>query len=228
MKNNKKIAIFAFAMCFVLSFAIVLQIRSLKSGITPFVIVEANNELRDEVLQWKEKYDNILKQLEKSESKLTKVRQSSVENDSDSLEKQETIKNNNEILGLTDVTGTGVSITVRTNQIDNEIKEDIDIIINELKNSGAEAISINDERIIFNSVVRCNENNIEVNGMVIQAPFEIQAIGDSKMIYNDLMRPGGYIELISGITKKIEIVKENKITIKKYNGKIESEFMKTI
>lgn len=227
MKNKKIISIFFGIVCFILTFAIVLQIRTLKSGNSPFLKLEANNELRDEVLKWKEKYDNTSKQLEKSEKKLVKIREKSVVNDADSLAKQEEIKNNNEVIGYADITGQGVIITVKTNQIDNQLKEDIESIINELKNSGAEAISINEERIIFNSVIVCNENNIEVNGVIIQSPFEIQAVGDSKLIYNDLMRPGGYIELINDRVQKIEVVKANRITVKKYSGNINSEYMKS-
>ena len=229
MKRNKKLISVVFGLiCFILSFAIVLQIRTLKSINSPFLKIEADNELRDEVLKWEEKYDNILIKLEKSEKELIKIREESAKNDSSSLAKQDEIKKNNEILGLTDITGPGIYITIKTNQIDNKLKEDIYSIINELKNSGAEAISINDERIIFNSSIICNENNIEVNGVIIQSPFEIKAIGDTKLIYNELMRPGGYIEIIDNSMKKIEVTKATKITIKKYSGNISSEYMKSV
>lgn len=229
MKKNKKLISIIFGViCFILSFSIVLQIRTLKSVNSPFLKIEADNELRDEVLKWNEKYDNTLNKLEKAEKNLTKVREKSVKNDSNALKKQDEIKKNNDIIGLTEIVGQGVIITIRTNQIDNKLKEDIYSIINELKNSGAEAISINDERIIFNSSIICNENNIEVNGVIIQSPFEIKAIGDTKLLYNDLMRPGGYIELINNGMKKAEVTKVNKINIKKYSGNINSEYIKTI
>ena len=229
MKENKKLISIIFGViCFTISFAMVMQARSLKSANSPFLKIEADNELRDEVLSLKEKYDNTLNKLEKSEKKLEKVREESVKNDTNALAKQDEIKRNNEILGLTDITGQGVLITIKTNQIDNKLKEDMYSIINELKNSGAEAISINDERIIFNSSIICNENNIEVNGSIILSPFEIKAVGDTKLIYNDLMRPGGYIELINNSTQKVEVTKLNKITVKKYSGNISSENMKVV
>lgn len=228
MKVNKKISLIFGVMCFLLMFSIVLQIRTIKSASSPLVKLEANDELRDEVLKWKDKYDTTLKQLEKSEKKLNKVREKSVANDSESVTKQEEITNNNDVLGLTDVTGPGVIITIKSNQVDNQIKEDLDYIINELKNAGAESIELNGERIIFNSVIVCNENVIQVNGVTIQSPFIIQAIGDSKLIYNELMRPGGYIEFVGDRVQEIEVVKANRINIKKYNGSISSEYMKTI
>ena len=111
--------------------------------------------------------------------------------------------------------GQGIVIKIKTNQIDNSLKENIIYLINEINNSGAEAICVNDERIIFNSSIICLENSIEVNGNIIQAPFEIKAIGDSKLMYNDLLRPGGYIEFIENNHKKVDVVKDNQITIKK-------------
>jgi uncharacterized protein YlxW (UPF0749 family) len=228
MKKNKKIAIvFGFISC-LLVFCIILQIKTVNGINSPVLKVIADDELRDEVLKWKDKYDTTLKQLEKSEKKLDHVRKKVTQNDSDALAKQDEIKNNNDVLGLTDVTGPGVVITIKSNNIDSQIKEDIDSIINELKNAGAESIDINEERIVFNSVITCQENVIEVNGVTIQSPFVIQAIGDSKLIYSALMRPGGYVELLNSRGRKTEVIKANKINIKKYNGKFNVQYMKTI
>lgn len=205
-----------------------MQIKTITGINSPVLKVIADNELRDEVLSWKDRYDTTLKQLEKSEKRLEGVRKKNTQNDSDALSKQDEIKNNNEALGITDVTGPGVVITIKSNSIDNQIKEDLDSIINELKNAGAESIDINDERIVFSSVIMCRENMIEVNGVSIQSPFIIQAIGDSKLMYSALMRPGGYIELLNNRGKKAEVVRANRINIKKYNGKFNAQYMKTI
>ena len=228
MKNNKKIVVMFGMISCLLVLGIVLQIKTITNINSPVLKVIADNELRDEVLKWKDKYDTTLKQLEKSEKKLDQVRKKITQNDSDAISKQETIKNNNDALGITDVTGPGVVITIKSNNIDNQLKEDLDSIINELKNAGAESIDINDERIIFNSVISCNENEIELNGVSLQSPFVVQAIGDSKLMYSALMRPGGYVELLNSRGKKTEVVKANRINIKKYNGKFNAQYMKTI
>ena len=228
MKNKKATSIIFGIICCLLVIGIVIQIKTITGLNSPVLKVIAADELRDEVLKWKDKYDNTIKQLAKSEKRLEQVRKKITQNDSDALSKQEEIKNNNEALGLTDVTGPGVVITIKSNSIDSQIKEDLDSIINELKNAGAESIDINDERIVFSSVIICRENMIEVNGVNIQSPFVIQAIGDSKLMYSALMRPGGYIELLNNRGKKTEVIKANRINIKKYNGKYNSQYMKTI
>lgn len=228
MKNNRKISIIFGVISCLLVIGVVIQIKTVMGINSPVLKVIADNELRDEVLRWKNRYDTTLKQLEKSEKRLDGVRKQITQNDTDALSKQDEIKNNNDALGITDVTGPGVVITIKSNSIDNQIKEDLDSIINELKNAGAESININDERIVFSSVIMCRENVIEVNGVSIQSPFIIQAIGDSKLMYSALTRPGGYIELLNNRGKKTEVVRANRINIKKYNGKFNAQYMKTI
>lgn len=228
MKNNRKVVILFCIISFVLVFCTVLQMRTVTGKNSPMIKVITDNELRDEVLRWKDRYDTTLKQLEKADKKLDQIRKKVTQNDSDAASKQEEIKNNNDVLGLTDVTGPGVVITIKSINIDSQMKEDLDSIINELKNAGAESININEERIVFNSVISCKENVIEVNGSVLQSPFVIQAIGDSKLMYSALTRPGGYVELLNSRGKKTEVMKANRINIKKFSGNLDVQYMKTI
>ena len=93
---------------------------------------------------------------------------------------------------LTNVKGTGVSVL-----IEDSLKpiqsgenpnlyvihdEDILRIVNELRAGGAEAIAINDQRLIGTSEIRCSGPTITVNGKVFGAPFTVKAIGDPKTL----------------------------------------------
>ena len=190
----------------------------------------------DNILRTKENYDNLYANEEKAEKLLEDERKSATENNSELAEIQENIKTLSTQLGLTDVTGKGVIIKVDDAMVQSTFDpnstivhaEDLISIVNELKNAGAESFEINEQRIIFNSVITCKENTIEVNGTSIQSPFIIQAIGDSKMIYNALMRPGGYIELLNKRVDKVQVTKANRITIKKTDAKFSTKYMKTV
>ena len=59
---------------------------------------------------------------------------------------------------------------------------DIDIleIINELRVAGAEAISINGERVTATTSIRCGGPTIIIDGKRHAAPFIIKAIGDQR------------------------------------------------
>ena len=96
-------------------------------------------------------------------------------------------------------------------------------IVNELKNGGAEAISINGERIVSTSSITCEGNVISINGEKVSSPFVIKAIGRPTM-YSALSRPGGTIEYLnSRIIATIS--QESNITIDKYSGVISARYM---
>ncbi len=238
--NKKQIGIILGIVCLLLTTAIIVQIKTIKHSGVETNATFSEDSLRDEVLRWKEKSDNASEELSKVEKELEKQRTKATQNDETSKSNEEEIKVSNVVLGLSDVTGEGVEITLQdnqdittetaTNDISYYVVHDIDIlsVVNELKNAGAEAISINGERIINTTSITCAGNVAQINGEKVGAPFIIRAIGKSETLYEALNRPGGYIELLndSGIVSNIK--KSNNITIQKYKGAINFKYMKDI
>ena len=68
--NKSKIGIVLGVVCFILTFAIVLQIRTISSTIAISDPTYVDDELRDEVLKQKEKYESEYKELERAEQVL--------------------------------------------------------------------------------------------------------------------------------------------------------------
>ena len=233
--NKKQIAITLGIMCLILTLGTVVQIKTIK-GTSKIVSQDfADNELRDQVLRWKERYDTTYNNLQNAEEKLEEVRKTASANTEGSEEKEEELKKNNMLLGLTDVTGEGVVVTLKDNDAVDSSKvldlsyllvHDGDLlgIVSELKNGGAEAISINGERIVSTSSITCEGNVISINGEKVSSPFVIKAIGKPTM-YSALSRPGGTIEYLN--SRIIATIKqESDITIEKYNGVISAKYMK--
>ncbi len=232
MKKRDLLIIFGI-MCTILTTAIVIQIKTIKNA-NMITGNGANSELKTEVLKWKEKYDESHKALEKSEKELEKQRTAATENDEDSKKMQDELNKLNSIIGTIDVKGKGIIITVAdnnavTNQtvsvlenISNYLIHDTDLlfIVNELKNAGAEAISINDERIINQTAITCDGNVILVNGNKISSPFTIKAIGSQELILGAIQRPGGFLEELSSYGLVSSITRQSNINIYKYNGVI--------
>lgn len=227
MLNKKIISGVLGMMCFALTLGICIQIRTVKnSGTTVSNNYEENN-LRAEVLRYKERYENKYKELEKAESELEKARQNATQDNSELEKKEEEITTGNKILGLTEVTGPGVIVTLTDSKKDISsaldpsllLVHDLDVlsVINELKNAGAEAISINGQRIVSTTGITCGGNIIEINGEKVGAPFEIKAIGLPEQLAA-LSRPGGYLQLLQDYSIGAELKKSNSITIPKYTG----------
>ena len=113
--NRKQIALALGIMCFILTLTIVLQVRTTSNSNKVVSQTFTSNDLRDQVLKWKERYDTAYSELQDSEKKLDQVRQTASENTDGSAEKEEEIKKNNILIGLTDVSGEGVIVTLKDN-----------------------------------------------------------------------------------------------------------------
>lgn len=232
--SKKGIAISLGVMCLVLTIAIAIQCKTI-SDANKVTGISANGELKTEVLRWKEKYEQAYEDLDKIEDILEEKRKLATSNDKTSLELQEELRKLNALIGTIDVSGEGVIITLAdnssvTNQtigifdnISNYLIHDSDLImlVNELKNAGAEAISINDERIVNTSSITCDGGVILINGNKLSSPFTIKAIGSQALILGVIQRTGGFLEELYSYGLVASVVQEENVTIYKYNGIIE-------
>ena len=232
--SKKKVALIVGIMCVILTAAIVIQYKTV-SNASKITGTSVNSELKTEVLKWKEKYEQLYVELGKSEERLEKIREIASDNNKDSSDLQNELKKLNALIGTTDVQGKGIVITIAdNNKVTNEnigllddissyLIHDRDLLrlVNELKNAGAEAISINDERIINTTSITCDGNVVLINGKKMSSPFVIKAIGSQETILGAIERPGGLLrnELYRcGLVSSIE--RQDKIIIYKYNGVI--------
>lgn len=115
--NKKVISLTIGAICFILVLAIVIQVKTIKNtnSIVNYTLSN-NNDLRDDLLRWKEKYDSVNTEVTKAEKKLEETRQLAIQNSPDSIKKEQELNINNTALGLTDVSGQGVIVTLKDNQ----------------------------------------------------------------------------------------------------------------
>ena len=128
--------------------------------------------------------------------------------------------------GLTDVKGAGIIIKLDdapARQPDTPLNwliihdQDIKIILNELKKSGAQAISINGERIVPMSEQVCAGPTIMINGNRYSVPYVIKAIGDPELMYENISKSTRVAEMVD-YKIRVEITKSNEIVIPKFSG----------
>jgi uncharacterized protein YlxW (UPF0749 family) len=242
--NKVKVAIVLGLICIVLSYAITQQVKTIYvatqgMGSIPAV---ADNDLKDQVLQWKTRYEEAFASLEKANLYLDKIRSEAVQDLEGSTEKENEIKRVNMLLGLTDVEGEGVVISLKdndsvtaesisvTDDISYYLVHDMDLrsLVNDLENSGAEAISINGERIISSTSITCEGTIININGNKVGSPFTIKAIGPAIKMYGALTRPGGYVEGLNSTGINTTVKQSPKVQIGKYSGAISAKVMEYI
>lgn len=157
--------------------------------------------------------DSLLKEISKLSIDIYKYRQLHKEN---TLGLDEAIRSLEAIKiasGDIDVTGKGIQIKI--NDV-NKILAAYDLIdlIQELKASGAEALSVNGIRITARSFFTRNDGELYVDNKKVGFPVIVAAIGDPSVMEQALKMPGGYIStltLLEGIN--VDISKQEKIYI---------------
>ena len=236
MDNKKKISLILGIMCLLLTYGIAIQIKTTNNMGTTTSTNATENKLRDSVLKAKEKYDNLYNNLEEAERKLEEERTNATQNNSELTELENSIKEAKKAAGLSEVTGDGLEITLNDNQKisassylgdPNELLvhyTDVIRVVNELKNAGAQAISVNEQRIVTTSSIECDGTVITVNGEKIGMPIKIKAIGLQERLIN-IDRQNGYVMILrerSGIVADVE--KKENITIPKYTGVLKFQY----
>ena len=218
MKKFGKALVFGI-LCLILTFAITVQLRVSSLSESESSQTKITDKLKDEIFRLNDENVKLAEKFQNTTSELDDARNQAAQNDSSSKDTSELIKKYTIVSGKTDVTGQGIIIKYKPS--DNEAKadmvKDLRDIVNEIKNAGAEAIEINNQRIVGTTAIEMVKNKIEINDTEVSGNFIIKAIGDSNLMYSGLIRPGGTIENIKESGVSIEINSENTIKINKYN-----------
>jgi uncharacterized protein YlxW (UPF0749 family) len=85
--------------------------------------------------------------------------------------------------------------------------------IQELRDAGAEAIQVNNVRIVASSNFGPTASGIEIDGISINQPYTIAAIGDPATMSSAMEIPGGLAENVRQLGATISIAQENDLTV---------------
>ena len=182
--------------CVALSIVMFMQFRLVNETDITSIENMREEELRTELANWKERYEEANSQYEEKAKKLEEYKQKE-ESDAETAELvNQELNNVNLLLGKTDVEGEGVIITLKDGEENSEetpmvTPDNLNLLINELKLAGAEAISINDERIInMSDITVVNDTLILINQQRVMSPYIIKAIGDQTYLESTLVGKG--------------------------------------
>lgn len=143
------------------------------------------------------------------------------------------------ITGAVDVHGPGIIITIKDPVVTDEYQDDISIItyhyeellslVNKLKEAGAEAISINDHRIVQTTEISLAGQNININGSATAPPYYIKAIGNPTTMENAISIRGGIVETLKkNYNLTVDISTDEDLVIPRYNGVITFRYAKPV
>jgi len=153
-----------------------------------------------------QKRNNELSETLKKLSEDYKLLENSMTNDSDLANYYKTKLEKAKIFaGFVDVKGKGVIVTIDNSEYARVHEDDVLDVVNELRAAGAQAISVNDERIVAMSEIRQAGKYIMINSRQMSAPFEIKAISEPGELERALMLINGVVERLKNWQLKITV-----------------------
>ena len=218
--------------CLILGLMFTMQFRTIKKD-KALTEQTRTTDIQAKYTELKKDYEDALLQIK--EKTIKEYRASASGENADLIKKE--LDNALMSAGLTQVTGGGIIVTLDDSKLEDNSDfyvdqndylvhdEDILLVVNELRGAGAEAISINEKRLLDRSEIRCAGNNILINGERVAPPFVIKAIGDAAMLESGLTMRGGIVDrLTMTYDLQVNITRENSIIIPKYNKPLTYKF----
>jgi len=172
-------------------------------------------------------------ELTETRNRMTKVEEAASKRESISAQMQEQLEGSRIEAGLTGMRGPGVTVQLsdsgRSPRPEEDpyffIVHDVDIqaLVNELWAAGAEAVSVNNQRVVTRTSIRCVGPTVLVNGVRMAAPYTVKAIGPSSDLEAALRMPGGFLDSMAQLIKQGGEVKMNRsqeLTIEPFDGSL--------
>jgi uncharacterized protein YlxW (UPF0749 family) len=143
--------------------------------------------------------------------------------------------------GLVPVVGDGLQVSLRDNpQPPDGVLDpndfivhdyDVRILVNALWAGGAEAVAVNDQRVVGTSAIRCVGTTILVNSTRIGSPFSIEAVGDAARLRKSLDEDDDARHLIQEQSKTfglgVEVKEQQDLELPAYVGSMAPRHLRT-
>ena len=200
--------------CAILGFALSMQLKSVYKNELSTNTTIRTEELRRMLTTEKEKNASLQEQILQMQETIDTYRTSIEQTGSTYQGMEMELENAKKLSGLTDVYGPGITVTLEDANATNVVgpveyyvihDSDVRAVVNELLAAGAEAVSINGERVVATTAIRCVGPTILVNNVRSSVPFVIKAIGDPLVLEAAMNMNGGIVSELRYYQNKVTI-----------------------
>lgn len=183
--------------------------------------------------------EEALDELQRVESRLNAIEKEMADEDEIIKGLVEDTEKYKMIAGVSDMQGPGIIVMIRDPEITDEYQDDISVItynyelllslVNKLKEAGAEAISINENRIVQTTEISLAGSHININGTATAPPYNIKALGNPDTLHNTITIRGGTVEVMQKkYDLKVAVTKKDDIKVPRYSGVIKFKYAEPI
>lgn len=128
--------------------------------------------------------------------------------------------------GLVEVSGPGIEVMISGPAGGPDLQD----LLNELRNAGAEALAVNGRRIVAWSAIGFNGQEVTVDGRPVEPPYRLQAIGNAHTLEVALMRPGGLVSLLRRARPglSIDVSRQERLTLPVYDQPLQFAYARPV
>lgn len=227
MKRDKVIIIITISIMSMILFGIIFaQFKVVNEVDIAQIEYMSEQQLKQSLIEWKEKYETTAEKIKDTYNKIKEYEDKVQSNE----EARELVKKElaeaKEVFGLTGVEGEGLIITLTDTDERTYSYKDLLSLVNELRDAGAKAISINNQRVInMTDIFDISSRYIKVNSKKISAPYTIKAIGDKTYLKSALTIKNGYVDLKEKDGYDISIQEKSNVKINKYSEEVKLKYI---
>ncbi len=176
-KNAIIINVIISAMCIILFAVMFMQFKTVEETDITAIENMRETELRTAISEWKGKYEEAEEQLQTNKKSITEYLETIENSGTTSSLIDKDLEESNMKLGKANIYGEGIELTL--SNTDSHVIDTYDLIdlVNELRYAGAEAISINDVRVLSYTSISQPQDGLTIIGeQRVTAPFVVKAI----------------------------------------------------
>ncbi|NLW22091.1 MAG: DUF881 domain-containing protein [Tissierellia bacterium] len=227
IKGNLAITMVSLLLGIILAIQFKTVNKTVGEGVLP---TQRAQQLALELKKAQEERDALQRALEEAENKIKQYEKGEADNNVYVENLYKDLEKYRMLAGYVDLEGPGIVMEIHDPPADVQygieysIVDDLDLIlqtISVLNAAEAEAISINDQRYTAFTEIERAGNHIEVNGVSINSPIVIKAIGDPETLESALALKRGIVWTLKYYDYDVHLVKEKNVRIPKYRKLVE-------
>lgn len=216
--------------CILLGMLITLQFKTQKTEGFPLTNFRSN-ELVRMVKDLESERRRLMEELKDVRVQLQRFEEAAKEEKGMSQILSQELEKRKMEAGMVSVEGPGLVVVLRdsTKQpVSGEdnyfyIIHDVDLhqLVTELWAAGAEAISINGERLVANTAIRCVGPTVLVNTVRLAPPYIVHVIGEPVILEASLKMQGGFLNVMAASIRQgvtVEIVRKPLVSVPAFQG----------
>ena len=220
MLASKHAKIMVMSVAAILGFMLATQIKTTERQKT--INVQRAEELTERLRIVEQQRDDLAKEIERLQANSS----------DDALETE--VERLKEFAGEVPLEGKGIQLILDDSKVTAQVGENPNLyiihdddllrVINELRAAGAEAISINGERLVSTSEIRCAGPTLSVNNNRSAPPYVILAIGNPSNLASALKLRGGVLDTFKFWGIQAELTMPEVVKIPAFKGRRTFEY----